>query len=150
MRTMTRARVSRGYLLTWLGAVLGMLPAIVVPVAVIRGSGCADGRDCGIGGGFFVAGVAATVAFYATLIGIPMGTYVALRLAGREAAGLTTWLFLLVCFGLVAVHSAFVRVLGDGPLMSWWQVLLTTTALTSPVIARHLALKAADALRKYR
>jgi hypothetical protein len=147
---MTAARASRGYLLTWLGAVLGALPALLLPMAVIRGSGCADGNGCGLAGGFFVAGIAVTVGFYATLFGIPTGTYAALRLAGREAAGLTTWLFLLVCGCLVAVHSALVRVLGDSPLMSWWQVLLSAATLTSPVIARHLALRAADSLRKYR
>jgi hypothetical protein len=150
MTTVTAARASRGYLLAWLGALVGAIPAVALPLGIISSSGCTKPGGCGLGGGFIVAGVALTVGFYAAIAGPPVGVYVALRIAGREAAGLTVWFFILAAVALAAINAVVGPALEGGPLDAAWASALAAAIVALPVIGRILALRVADSLRKYR
>jgi hypothetical protein len=150
IRTTTAAHASRGYLLSWLGALVGTLPAVLFPLAVVRGA-CGGPNSCGFGEGILVIGVIWVGMIVATVVGLPFGVYVALRMTRRAFAGLTAWMFVLVLGGLLVLQAAFGRFFDGTPVSSTpWVLLMTVGILSSPVIARHFALCAADSLRKYR
>jgi hypothetical protein len=151
MRTMTRTRGSRGYLLAWLGGVVGLIPAVMLPFGIAQSAGCGPNSVvCGFFGGFIVAGVVVVVAIVAGIVGPVLGAYLALRIAGREGAGLTAWIMVLCVIGLYFVGARVGPYLEGDPLDDAWAFTLVVATVTMPLSARYLALRAANSLRRYR
>jgi hypothetical protein len=153
MRTMTAANASRGYLLAWLGGVAGMVAAIVLTIAAAQLTSGMCGPSavvCGIFGGFIVAGFLVVWAVVAGIVAPIAGIYLVLRIAGREVAGLTAWFVVLGTFALIFVNRSVGPFLEGDQLDGAWTFMLIVAIVTLPLSARHLALRTADSLRKYR
>lgn len=139
-----RRSASRGYLLAWLGALAGSLLSMAVWVP---GSARPDLTDCRPA--LLCSLIRVVTAGTAVLAGPSLGLYVTLRWARREVAGLTAWLLVVVCVLLVPVNL----VIGPRLEGNWgddgWTTVLVLAVLTSPLIARRIALGLAEWLRKY-
>jgi hypothetical protein len=148
----TRRNASEGYLLAWVGALVGLLVGGAIPVLLLSRFdivGCPGSFDCGFweGLGKAVIGVAA---IFGGAIGAPVGTYAGLRLAGRAFAGLTGWMFVSLYGVLVVANRLVGSVFVATDLGFSWVLALLLLVFTAPLISRRLALLVAGVLREFR
>lgn len=144
------SKPSRGYLITWLGALAGMGIILILSAVFVSASSVCNPQDvsCLLDRGW-IADARRVVFVLVQIVGLAIGPYVALRLMRREVAGLTAATFVAICAAMVGMNSVVGPVLEGTTWDDPWAALLAAGAIFSPLGARAVALAIGRSLRKY-
>jgi hypothetical protein len=125
-----------GYLLTWLGAVAGLIVG-AIPGILLQGAL----RHEGFVFGFVFGWIFPLLIFGGAIAGTIGVTYLFLRQARLPAAGRTASLLLPVWITAWVVVAILDAIVGSGPIIDVVRSIYWIAAVCAPALARRLALR---------